>query len=332
MQEPFADLQSIPGIVDVTWYPPHGASEASPASTLLIETPHGATRRSDYEALEAQLVSVLPKDLIRFFFVNTDIGTPEGAEHIARALSTAPAVRSFGVLVLRCLLPRTFIDTNRVVSAAPSAAVVDGMTPGVASYITAKADHALLVGLHQRYHELVERAYAAILGGGGPGRGGPARGGLALQLHSYSPRSVGIDTIDENIVAALHEAYEPGVYETWPRRPSVDLITTDPEGRVLADPEVVARLREEYATIGIEAQENATYRLLPVSMGYQYAARYPGQVTCIELDRELLADPFVPFEDSPIGAAKVERMVGPLIVVLREALARRAAVGERSPE
>jgi hypothetical protein len=322
MQDPFADLRSIPGIVDVTWYPPHGAIEASPASTLLIETPHGATRRSDYEALEAQLASSLPQDLIRFFFVNTDIGTPEGAEHIARALSTAPAIRSFGVLVLRCLLPRTFIDTNRVIAASPSAAVVDGMTPGVASYITAQIDHALLVGLHQRYHELVERAYAAI----------PGRGGLALQLHSYSPRSVGIDTIDEHIVAALREAYEPGVYETWPRRPSVDLITTDPEGRVLADPEVVARLREEYATIGIEAQENATYRLMPVSMGYQYAARYPGQVTCIELDRELLADPFVPFEDSPIGAAKVERMVGPLIVVLREALARRAAIGERSPE
>lgn len=317
MQDTFADLRSIPGIVDVTWYPPRDASEASPASTLLVETPHGATRRSDYEAVEAQLVSTLPEDLIRFFFVNTDIGTPEGAEQIARALSTAPTGRSFGVLVLRCSVPRTFIDTNRVVEASTSDAVVEGMTPAVASYITDAADHALLRGLHQRYHELVERAYAAVLG----------RGGLALQLHSYAPRSVGIDKIDRNIVAALREAYLPEVYETWPRRPSVDLITTDPEGRVLADPEVVARLREEYAAIGIEAKENATYRLMPVSMGYQYAARYPGRVTCIELDRELLADPFVPFEDSPIGAAKVARMVGPLIVVLREALARRAALG-----
>lgn len=306
MQDTFADLRSIPGIVDVGWYPPHGAGEASPASTLLIEVPHGATRRGDYERLAAQLVSPLPRDLIEFFFVNTDIGTPEAAEHIARALSTAPGGRARGVLVVRCLLPRTFIDTNRAVEALTPGVVVGGMTPALASYITASADHELLLDLHRRYHELVARAYAAI----------PGRGGLALQLHSYSPRSVGIDTIDHDIVAALHRAYEPAVYETWPRRPAVDLITADDQGRVLADPAVVVRLREEYARLGIEAQENASYRLMPFTMGYQYAARYPGRVTCIEINRELLADPFIPFQDSPIGAARVERMVGPLILAL----------------
>lgn len=313
MQDTFADLRSIPGVVDVTWHPPREGSEASPASTLLIEVPHGATGRSDYETLEAQLVSKLPQDLIEYFFVNTDIGAPEGAEHIARALSTTPTGptgRSLGVLVLRCLLPRTFIDTNRVVEATTSDVVVNGMTPALASYVTAKADHALLLGLHQRYHELGARAYAAI----------PGRGGWALQLHSYSPRSVGIDKIDQDIVAALRGAYAPEVYETWPKRPAVDLITTDSEGRVLATPELVVRLREEYARIGIEAKENETYRLMPSTMGYQYAARYPGRVICIEINRELLADPFIPFEDSPIGAAKVERMVGPLILALREAM------------
>jgi hypothetical protein len=321
MQDTFADLRPIPGIVDVTWYPPRDASEASPASTLLIEVPHGATRRSDYETLEARLVSKLPRDLVEFFFVNTDIGTPEGAECIARALSTAPMGRSFGVLVLRCLLPRTFIDTNRVVEAPTPGVFINGMTPALASYITAEADHALLIGLHQRYHELVERAYEAI----------PRRGGLALQLHSYSPRSVGIDKIDHDIVAALRGAYEPGVYETWPKRPAVDLITADTEGRVLAAPEIVVRLREEYARIGIEAKENETYRLMPSTMGHRYADRYPGRVTCIELDRELLADPFIPFEDSPIGVAKVERMVGPLILGLREALARSSAATSSMP-
>lgn len=313
MQEPFADLRSIPGIVDVSWHPPRGASEAPAERTLLVELPHGATRRRDYEALEARLVGTLPRDLIRFFFVNTDIGTPEGAEHIARALSGGSAGEGLGVLVLRCLLPRTFVDTNRVVTASTSGAVVDGMTPAVASYVTAADDRALLVDLHQRYHELVARAYAAI----------PGRGGLALQLHSYAPRSVGIDVVDHGIVEALRRAYEPGVYETWPKRPAVDLITADGEGRVLASPELVARLREEYARIGIEAEENASYRLLPASMGYQYAARYPGRVICIELDRERLADPFVPFEDSPIGAAKVERMVGPLVLALGQALGGR---------
>lgn len=315
MQDTLADLRSIPGIVEVMGYPPHDASEASPSRTLLIEVPHGATRREDYERLAAQLVSPLPPDLIEFFFINTDIGTPEAAERIARALSTAPG--GLGVLVLRCLVPRTFIDTNRAVEAVTPGVVVGGMTPALASYITAKADHELLVGLHQRYHELVARAYAAV----------PGRGGLALQLHSYSPRSVGIDKIDHDIVVALRRAYEPAVYETWPRRPAVDLITADDEGRVLASPDVVVRLREEYAKLGIEAQENASYRLMPFTMGYQYAARYPGRVTCIEMSRELLADPFIPFEDSPIGAAKVERMVGPLIRVLGAAGTAASAAG-----
>lgn len=310
MQDTVAELRSVPGVVDVTWYPPREASTSSPASTLLIELPHGATRRSDYEALEARLVSTLPPDLVEFFFVNTDIGTPEGAEQIARALSTAPG-ESFGVLVLRCLLPRTFIDTNRVIAASTSGKLENGMTPALPSYVTAAPDHALLVELHRRYHELVARAYAAIVG----------RGGLALQLHSYAPRTVGIDRIDEHIVEALRRAYAPAVYETWPERPAVDLITADLEGKVLGPPALIARLRDEYAKIGIVAEENESYRLLPAAMGYQYASEYAGRVLCIELDRGRLADPFIPLAESPIGAAKVETMVGPLIIALREALA-----------
>jgi len=317
MQDTFADLRSIPGVVEVTWHPPREASALSPARTLLIEMPHGATRRSDYEALQAQLVSTLPADLVQFFFVNTDIGTPEGAERIAAALSTAPAGPSFGVLVLRCLLPRTFIDTNRVIAASTSDEVENGMTPAIASYITAAEDRARLIGLHQRYHELVARAYAAI----------PGQGGLALQLHSYAPRSVGIDRIDEHIVEALRRAYAPGVHETWPERPAVDLITADGEGTVLGPPAIIARVREEYAKIGIAAKENESYRLTPVAMGYQYARQYAGRVLCIELNRGRLADPFIPLAESPIGAGKVETMVGPLVVALREALAQHDTDG-----
>jgi hypothetical protein len=315
MQDTFAQLRSIPGVVEVTWYPPRDASAPAPASTLLIELPHGATRRSDYDAVQAQLRSTLPAELERFFFVNTDIGTPEGAAHIAKALSTGPAGERFGVLVLRCLLPRTFIDTNRVIAASTAGDFVGGMTPALPSYVTAAEDRALLVGLYRRYHELVARAYAAI----------PGEGGLALQLHSYAPRSVGIDRIDDDIVKALRRAYAPGVHETWPERPAVDLITADDEGTVLGPPAVIARLREEYAKLGIVAKENESYRLTPIAMGYQYAAATPGRVLCIELNRGLLADPFIPLEDSPIGAAKVETMVGPLVIALREALARNGA-------
>jgi len=46
-------------------------------------------------------------------------------------------------------------------------------------------------------------------------------------------------------------------------------------------------------------------------------------VLCVELRRDLVADPFVPFAVSPIGAAKVARMVAPLVSVLGAALSPR---------
>jgi hypothetical protein len=43
-------------------------------------------------------------------------------------------------------------------------------------------------------------------------------------------------------------------------------------------------------------------------------------VLCVELNRALVADPFVPFGVSPISPAKVERMVAPLAKTLAAAL------------
>ena len=48
---------------------------------------------------------------------------------------------------------------------------------------------------------------------------------------------------------------------------------------------------------------------------------YPDQVVCVELNRGLVADPFVPFGVSPISEAKVAKMVSPLGRVLAAALA-----------
>ena len=300
----FEDLRPIPGVCEVAWHPPAG-DHAGPA--LLIEVPHGATRPRDYHDLQPRLVGPLPADLDHFFYVNTDIGAPECADWLARAL----ADRGHGVLVLRCGVPRTFIDCNRVAAGAVPGVVVDGLTPAVASYITDPADKLLLEDLHVRYHSLVARAYARVCG----------RGGLGLQLHSYAPRSVGIDVVDEHIVRALHRAYEPDLYTTWPERPPVDLITAGPDQRVLAHPGMVAAVQAGYAALGITAGENITYRLHPATMGYHYAALYPAQLLCVELRRDLLADPFVPFGESPISPARVARMSAPLLTAVADALA-----------
>lgn len=302
-QPELQDISTIPGVCEVEHTPPRAG-----APTLLIELPHGATRTADYEALRGRLVGALPDNLEQFFYVNTDIGTPECAAWLAGALAAA----GYGSLVLRCVVPRTFIDCNRVVAGSVQGAVIDGLTPAVAGYITEAEDRALLEALHREYHALVERAYQRICGAGG----------LALQLHSYAPKSVEVDRVDGGIVAALRRAYEPAVYATWPERPAVDIICAGTDGTMYAAPELVAAVRAAFAAIEVEARENATYRLHPATMGYQYARAYPRQVLCVELNRGLVAEPFVPFAESPIGPARVERMSRPLAAALVEALAR----------
>ena len=247
----FEDITTIDGVCEVTWHPPADPT-AGPA--LLIEVPHGATRTSDYQQLRARLVGAMPDQLEHFFYVNTDIGAPECADWIARALAGA----GYGALVLRCAVPRTFIDCNRVAAGAVPGVVQDGLTPAVASYISEPADRALLEGLHFRYHELVARAYTRVCG----------RGGQGMQLHTYAPRSVGVERVDADIVRALHAAYEPELYATWPERPAVDLICAGMDGVFLAAPGLVAAVRERYAEIGVTVTENATYRLHPATMGY----------------------------------------------------------------
>lgn len=298
-----SDFQSVDGVCDIEVHRPASA----PRGWLFIEVPHGATRTSDYATLVKRLKSPLPRDLDHFFYVNTDIGAPEGAQWIGRAL----AAQGFGVVVARCLIPRTFIDTNRLITKSEGGKVVDGMTPAVPGYIGDPGDAAMLLVMHSVYHALVASAYARICGEGK---------GLALQLHSFAPKSVNIEKTDAGIVDALHAAYVPEVYATWPERPPVDLISATADGAFQSAPRLVAALKAEYASAGIRAEENATYHLHPATMGLAYARAHPDRVLCVELNRGLVADPFVPFGVSPISAARVERMAAPIAKVLAAAL------------
>jgi len=271
---------------------------------LLIELPHGATRGAHFDALRAKLVGVYPQDLKEFFFVNTDVGAPECAAEIARRLAAGGA----SVLVVRCLIPRTFIDCNRLIDGTAS---TGEMTPGMPEYVGDAQDVRALVRLHGSYQKLARRAYELVC----------APGGVALTLHTYAPRNVKIDKIDDGIVRALRRAYEPQVYERWKRRPDVDLISEDVDGRQLAPPAIVQSLKREYAAIGIEVGENATYRLHPETMGYVRSVAHPERVLCMEISRELLADPFTPFEEMRIAARKVKHLVNPIVSALSTGVA-----------
>ena len=43
----------------------------------------------------------------------------------------------------------------------------------------------------------------------------------------------------------------------------------------------------------------------------------PGRALCVEVRRDLLAEPFAPFAQMQIGAAKLERLVAPFVHALR---------------
>lgn len=288
---------SVEGVVEVSVF-----QQGTPSRWLFIEVPHGATRKSDYDAVASRLKSRLPAQLEHFFFVNTDIGAPEGAAWLGRELSK----QGMGVVVARCLIPRTFIDTNRVVEKMTAGQGVAGMTAAVPSYVSDPADLAWLTAQHAEYHRVVGALYQELCG---------ARKAMVLQLHSYAPKSVGITKTDEHIVTALHEAYVPAVYATWPERPAVDLICATEDGSFRGPADVIARTVSAYTKAGIEVKENATYHLHPVAMGYVYAKAWPERVLCVELNRALVADPFTPFGVSPISEAKVAHLVGPLLEV-----------------
>ena len=298
-------IKSVPDVCDVLCLASHGAPPDA-APDLLIELPHGATRTADFERVHRRLVSELPDQLSAFFYVNTDVGSYECAGEVARGLvDPLQGDRAYRkVLILRSLIPRTFVDCNRVV--APAAEGGGKMTPALPEYVTAPEDREFLEDLHAAYQAVASEAYDQVCGAGGMG----------LQIHTYAPKSVDIDRIDDNIVDALRRAYEPAVYETWERRPDVDIISEASDGTPLAPPALVTAIKQGFAGIGIGARENATYRLHPETMGYRHSARFAGRVLCIEISRALLADPFSPFEEMRISPKKVERMSEPIVQAL----------------
>jgi len=288
---------SIPGILDVTIARGARARPDAPPD-LVIEVPHGATATADFTALAAQLTSPLPDRLVEFFHVNTDAGAPELALATATHLVLDQPART--AAVLRCRIPRTFIDCNRRIDAPAAAFEAGKLTPGLMPWIATAEDRALLRAAYDRYTAAVQRAIAAL---GGEG--------AVVQLHSYAPRTVDVE-VDLQIVDSLRRAYQPDREPSWPLRPEVDVIGTAIDGTRHAPAGVVEALRGELAALGIAVADSATYPLHPGTLAWDHAIARPGRALCVEIRRDLLADPFAPFVEMRIGAAKVARLAAPL--------------------
>ncbi len=286
--------QSIAGVVDVELL---AGTQAPSTPNLIIEIPHGATRTADFTSLERELVSPLPSGLADFFHVNTDIGAPELGRALAQHLVTRRPRLS--VLLLRCRVPRTFIDCNRRIDAAPEEFKAGKVTPGLMPWITADADRELLLSRYRSYVKCVDDAVAEVM----------PKDGAMLLLHSYAPREVGVE-VNLDIVKSLHAAYAPDKEPTWPLRPEVDVIGKTVEGQSLAPQEVVAALEAGLRREDVPLSHGTTYPMHPSTLAHGHVTRWPGRVLCVEVRRDLLAEPWNPFTEMSISPAKVGRLAG----------------------
>jgi hypothetical protein len=290
--------RSIPEVCELALV--RGASAGSEPA-LLLEVPHGATRAEHFDALRRALHGSFPDDLRDFFFVNTDVGAPELALRVALALVAAQPQRC--VAVLRSLIPRTFVDCNRLIDAdaRPQSSAAGEMTPGVQAWVKEPRDLAFLLARYGAYRELAESLYEGVC----------ARGGLALMLHSYAPRSIDVP-VDENIVASLREAYRPDKIGSWPLRAEVDLIADDPQGKTLASEPLVREVQRELGAAGLEVARCGSYALHPSTLAHAFARKYPGQTLCLEVRRDLIVGEFTPFAEMRADLKKLERLALPL--------------------
>jgi hypothetical protein len=288
----------IAGIADVERIDGAEADRTAPPA-LLVEIPHGADRRAHFDALRAQLVGDLPADLHVFFHVNTDTGAYEYGRRVAERVIAADPSRS--ALIVRCLIPRTFVDTNRVEDAKDELGKT-GLTAGVAPYVRHPDDIALLLSLHRCYVALAERAYEHVCGSGG----------FALSPHTYGPRTMGIAKIDDEIVHELRRAHEPEAWASWPVRPEVDMITKTADGVRHAPERIVETLITTYRAMSVGASENVTYFIHPATQGARWALKFPEQFLTLEVRRDLLVEEYTPFDEMKVRPAAADRYAAPI--------------------
>lgn len=284
----------LPGVCTLRRVRGSASADGAPPG-LVIEVPHGATRTQQYTDLRARLRGDISADLVDFFHVNTDAGAPELAHAVADAWVAADPTRCAVVLVSE--IPRTFIDCNRLIDAAPESFREGKVTPGVPPWITDADDLVLLTSLHQAYVGAATAVVDEVCGAGG----------TAILLHTYAPRSVDVQ-VDADIVANLRHAYLPDVEATWPLRPEVDVIGRTLDGAQHVDQALLERLVAAFGAIDLPVATGETYPLHPSTWAFHHATRHPGRTLCIEVRRDLLAAPFTPFAQMAISADQAARL------------------------
>ncbi len=305
-------VASVDGVAHVERITGPDADPTAPPC-LLVEVPHGADRRAHYDALRERLIGDLPEELHVFFHVNTDVGAWDYGRRVAERVVEMGASRS--ALLVRCLFPRTFVDANRLEDASDELAR-GGLTGGIPPYVRHGSDIALLLDLHRSYVRVAERAYELVCG----------NGGIALSPHTYGPRTMGIEKIDDSIVDALRRAHEPAAWASWPVRAEVDLITRAADGARHAPDGMVEELLSSYAALGLEVVEGNAYTLHPSTQGARFCRRYPGRFLSLEVRRDLLVEQYTPFDEMRVRPEAADRVARPLAESIDRWLRRTSGV------
>jgi len=121
---------------------------------------------------------------------------------------------------------------------------------------------------------------------------------------------VGVE-VDLDIVKSLHAAYAKDKESTWPLRPEVDVIGTTVEGENLAPKAVVELLESSLKAAGVAMAHGESYPMHPSTLAHGHVMRWPGRVLCVEVRRDLLADPWTPFAEMTISPTKGARLAAP---------------------
>ncbi len=71
-------------------------------------------------------------------------------------------------------------------------------------------------------------------------------------------------------------------------------------------------LIERFRALGVEAVENGTYALHESTQAFRWSSRFPGQVLCLEVRRDLLVERYTPFEEMRVRPDAADRIAAPI--------------------
>lgn len=287
------------------------------AATIFLEIPHGATTQAHLDAIKT-IGAQAPEDWDTFYWCSTDQGAPEVALEAARRLvdeawlaerlgdRAAQQAAARRVVVIRGLIPRHYIDLNRLWIDEDEAKKT-GLTPIIPSFLKDQPEPGTkLRALYRAYHEAINAQYQQTC----------QAQGQAMQVHTYSPRSV---SAPGGVTGALlRDAWSDAKRETWPLRPPGQLITGRADEPPLSDAQLTAMMLARFEQAQLKLSVNDPFSFHPVTTLDALGHRWPGQIMAIELGRDQLTSSYDPLGPWTPSQEAVERFGGALALGLAE--------------